>query len=333
MDTVGIIANPAAGREIRRLVAHGRLVPNQEKVNVLRRVLAGLEAVGVERVVMMPDVSMLAGVATEGMDHGPEVHLLGMAVLNEERDSTKAAELMAEMQVGCLITLGGDGTNRAVAKGSGSIPLVPISTGTNNVFATTVEGTVAGMVAGVVARGLVDVPSVTSITSRLEIQIDDTSHDIALVDVAVSKERFVGARAIWDTATIHEIFLARAELAKIGLSAIGALLHPSPLDNGAGLHIRLGRGGTSVIAPVAPGVIASVPVTQWSPLALGVPAEIELRPCTIALDGERAITLSPGQKAQVSVSDKGPPVVSVEKTLRQASRAGVFTSSALDTSA
>ena len=329
MSTVGIIANPAAGRDIRRLVAHGRLVSNQEKVNVLRRVLAGLEATGVERVVMMPDVSRLAGIATEGMARGPEVHLLEMAVLNEERDSTRAAELMAEMQVGCLVTLGGDGTNRAVAKGSGSIPLVPISTGTNNVFATTVEGTVAGMVAGVVARGLVDVPSVTSVTSRLELQIDDTRQDIALVDVAVSKERFVGARAIWDMATIHEIFLARAELATIGLSAIGALLHPSPLDSGAGLHIRLGKGGTSVVAPVAPGVIASVPVTQWSPLALGVPVEIELRPCTVALDGERAITLSPGQKARVTVSDNGPPVVSVEETPRQASLAGVFTDGAL----
>ena len=330
MATVGIIANPTAGRDIRRLVAHGRLVSNQEKINVLRRVLVGLEAVGVKRVVMMPDVSRLAGVATDGMARGPEVHLLEMAVLNEERDSTRAAELMAEMQVGCLVTLGGDGTNRAVAKGSGSIPLLPISTGTNNVFATTVEGTVAGMVAGVVARGLVDVHSVTTVTSRLELQIDDTRHDIALVDVAVSKERFVGARAIWDMATIHEIFLARAELGKIGLSAIGALLHPSPLDNGAGLHIRLGRGGTSVVAPVAPGMIASVPVTQWSPLALGVPVEIELRPCTVALDGERAITLSPGQKARVTVSEKGPPVVSVEEALRQASLAGVFTDGALD---
>ena len=54
--SVGIIANPAAGKDIRRLVAHARYVPNQEKVNVLRRLLAGLEAAGVRRVVMMPDV-------------------------------------------------------------------------------------------------------------------------------------------------------------------------------------------------------------------------------------------------------------------------------------
>lgn len=41
---------------------------------------------------------------------------------------------MAERGARCIVTLGGDGTNRAVAKESGAIPLVPISTGTNNVF-------------------------------------------------------------------------------------------------------------------------------------------------------------------------------------------------------
>ena len=42
MSTVGIIANPAAGKDIRRLVAHGRVVSNQEKANILRRVFAGI---------------------------------------------------------------------------------------------------------------------------------------------------------------------------------------------------------------------------------------------------------------------------------------------------
>ena len=44
---VGIIANPAAGKDIRRLVAEGRFVPNNEKRNIVRRILAGLDAVGI----------------------------------------------------------------------------------------------------------------------------------------------------------------------------------------------------------------------------------------------------------------------------------------------
>ena len=325
MATVGIIANPAAGKDIRRLVAHGRFIPDHEKVNVLRRVLAGLEAAGVERVLMMPDAAMLGKAAAAGLSSRLRIEHLDLTVFNEERDSTRAAELMAAMNVDCLVTLGGDGTNRAVAKGSGSVPLVPISTGTNNVFPTMVEGTVAGLAAGVVARGLVDLRTVTTVTNALEVRVDRTPRDVALVDVAVSKERSVGARAIWNMETLHEVFLARTDPASIGLSALGARLRPTPPDDKAGLYIRIGAGGTSVVAPVAPGVVQAVPVQTWSPLAAGKPVEIDLRPCTIALDGERTISLSPGQSAQVVLSDKGPPVVSVEAALREASLAGVFT--------
>ena len=128
---VGIIANPMAGRDIRRLVAQGRFVPNHEKVNTLARVLKGLEAAGVERVLMMPDSAGLGRAVAAGSPN-LEVRLLHMPVFNADYDSTRAAREMAEMGAGCIVTLGGDGTNRAVAKGSGDVPLLPLSTGTNN---------------------------------------------------------------------------------------------------------------------------------------------------------------------------------------------------------
>ena len=34
MSSVGIIANPASGKDIRRLVAHGTVFDNDEKVNI-----------------------------------------------------------------------------------------------------------------------------------------------------------------------------------------------------------------------------------------------------------------------------------------------------------
>ena len=156
MTSVGIIANPAAGKDIRRLVAQGRFVPNQEKVNILKRILAGLDAVGVERVVMMPDMARLGNGALDGGKYSLDVEFVDMTVFNAERDSVRAASAMSEMGVGSIITLGGDGTNQAVAKGCGDVPLVPVSTGTNNVFPVMAEGTLAGLAAGLVARGLVD---------------------------------------------------------------------------------------------------------------------------------------------------------------------------------
>lgn len=333
MASVGIIANPSAGKDIRRLVAQGRFVPNQEKVNILKRILAGLDSVGVESVVMMPEMARLGNGALDGAKLNLDVSFVEMIVFNAGRDSVRAAEVMAEMDVGCIITLGGDGTNQLVAKGCGDVPLVPVSTGTNNVFPVMAEGTLAGIAAGLVARGLVDQGRTTVRSKRLEVHVEGELRDIALVDVAISKERFVGARAIWDMATVDELYLARAEPASIGLSAIGAQLMPVSLTDERGLHIRIGDGGDTVAAPVAPGMILPVGVERWQVLGYGDRVDVELRPCTVAIDGERAFTLKPGEDAHVELSPNGPRVVLIEEALREAAIGGVFRESQISESA
>ena len=321
---VGIIANPAAGKDIRRLVAQGRFVTNQEKVNILRRVLAGIESVGVRRVVFMPDMSRLGHGSLDGSTQGLSVEFADILVTNKEIDSTRAAEAMRDQGVGCIVTLGGDGTNRAVAKGAGDVPIVPISTGTNNVFPQMMEGTVAGIAAGVVASGSVDLEQVTRRSTLLEVSIDGTPSDIALVDVAVSTHRFIGARALWDIDTITELFLARTDADAIGLSAIGARLRSSGGSERSAVHVALGPDGGKVNAPIAPGVVTTVPVSSWKLMDVGEPVEIGLRPCTIALDGERALSVGAEQSAEVTLRDNGPFVVDVERAIREATRWGVF---------
>ncbi len=324
MTSVGIIANPAAGKDIRRLVAHGRVVPNQEKVNILKRIFAGLDAVGVRDIVMMPDVARLGNGALDGTRLDLRVEFLDMIIYNAERDSTSAAEMMEAAGVGCIITLGGDGTNRVVAKGIEEVPLVPVSTGTNNVFPAMVEGTLAGLAAGLVALGLVDAKKVTVRTKRLEVYVDDEYRDMALVDVAVSTERFVGARAVWDIDTVHELFLSRAEPSSIGLSAIGGLLRPVGTTEKVGLHLELGPGGPSVTAPIAPGVVIQVDVKRWSELSVGERVSVGLRRGTIALDGERTFSLKGNEKVEVCLSSRGPRVVDIDAALTEASLAGVL---------
>ena len=326
---VGIIANPSAGKDIRRLVAHGRLVPDEEKVNTLRRLLAGLAAVGVRKVLFMPDASALGRRALDGERLPMQVDFLEMPFLNAEEDSTRAASLMDEAGVGCLVTLGGDGTNRAVAKGCGRIPLLPISTGTNNVFPFMVEPTVAGLAAGAVARGLVSLEKAAVETKRLEVYLDgdpvDTALvDTALVDAALSRERFVGARAIWDMDTVREVCLTRAEPTSIGLSSIGAQLQSVSMTEPRGIYFRLGRSGTSVLAPIAPGRGQRVHVSRWRPLPLGERVSFGSGPCTVALDGERSITVLPRQRVEVAVTLTGPRVVAVDVVLREMASLGVL---------
>ena len=46
---VGIVANPASGKDIRRIVTYSTPYGNQEKVNIIRRVLMALHATGIHK--------------------------------------------------------------------------------------------------------------------------------------------------------------------------------------------------------------------------------------------------------------------------------------------
>ena len=336
MPLVGMIANPAASKDIRRLVAQGRVVPDWEKVNTLKRALLGLQAVGVDRVVAMPDSSHLVARARDDANLSLELESLDMPALYTEGDTVRAAQMMEEMGVGCVITLGGDGTNRAVAKGSSAIPIVAVSTGTNNVFPTMIEGTLAGLAAGLVVQGELDLSRVTVVSKMLEIYIDGQYQDMALVDVALSRERFVATRAIWDMSTIYEVFLTRAEPSSIGLSSIGGRLQPLSLEEEGGLYYRLANSdgaesasrnpdnSIKVLAPIAPGMISTVPISDWRLLVEGERVPVEPRFCTIALDGERSISVTPEHKVEIGISRTGPPVVQVELVLETAAKLGLF---------
>ena len=338
MALVGIVANPAASKDIRRLVAQGRVVPDWEKVNIVRRALLGLQSVGVDRVLAMPDSSHLVQRAADDPHLSVKVDLLQMTALFNEGDTVRAAAAMAAEGVNCVITLGGDGTNRAVAKGSRDMAMVAISTGTNNVFPVMVEGTTAGMAAGLVASGTVPMEDATVRSKTIAVIVDGEDRDIALVDVALSKERFVATRAIWDMNTIYEVFLTRAEPSSIGLSSIGARLEAVSLTDGGGLHYRIADGGIAedgespelddsliqVRAPIAPGSVPVVGIESWQRLADGERVTVERRHSTVALDGERSFSVNPDNLLEIEVRRDGPPVVSVDAALRHAAAAGVF---------
>jgi predicted polyphosphate/ATP-dependent NAD kinase len=166
--TVGLIANPAAGRDIRRLTARASLVPNHEKAAVVRRVLHGLAATGVDGVRYLADRSGIVAAAVDGSAPPLATEPLPYRARGSASDSTEAARLLAAEGVGALVVLGGDGTSRAVAAACGELPLVAISTWTNNVFPSMVDGTVAGMAAGLVATGAVDVDRVSTRVKRIE---------------------------------------------------------------------------------------------------------------------------------------------------------------------
>ncbi len=318
-STVGIIANPSAGKDIRRLVAQGRVVSNQEKANILRRVFSGLVAMNVEKAVVMPDMSGLARPAMYDSRGQIEAEFLDLEPTGSQNDSTRAAAAMSQMDVDCVITLGGDGTNRVVSKGIDDTPMLPISTGTNNVFPRMTEGTLAGLAAGALATGKVSADDVCKRSKRLEVLVDGEVTDIALVDAAVSRQMFVGARAVWEPQSLYSMFLTRAEPSCIGLSSIGARLRPVEIDDPIGLFLRFDgdpdETAKRVTAPVAPGLVSAIDVMGWKVLEPGEQVPVDLRPGTIALDGEREVELLPDQQVAIRLSNDGPLVLDVDKTM------------------
>ena len=324
MKPVGIIPNPASGKDIRRLVAYGSVFDNHEKVNVVRRVVLGLDAMGVKDVFFMPDSFGIGVRAMEDLNVAVKAHFLEMKIENSQDDSARAAAILNQLGVACIVTLGGDGTNRVVAKTCGVTPLLPISTGTNNVFPTMVEGTLAGMAAGVTALNSYSRPGFIRQVPRLVVKHGTEIVDIALIDVVVSKPGFIASRAIWDISTLQEIFLCRAEPGSIGFSSVGGHMSDMASANGKGVHIIIGPGSHEVKAPIAPGLIRAVPVKSFRLFSPGEAIPLSHTPALMALDGERERIEGKKSRVAIGIELEGPWVVDIPRALRHAAEQRLF---------
>ncbi|MDP6376484.1 MAG: NAD(+)/NADH kinase [Pseudomonadales bacterium] len=325
----GIIANPASGRDIRRLVAHASVFGNDEKINIVRRVLLGMAATGVDRVLYMPDGQRLVERAVEEIDSHMEVIRVGGIFNGKALDTAIAAASMQAAGARVIVSLGGDGTNRMVAKGALDVPLVPISTGTNNVFPVMVEGTVAGIAAGALAARAADPAEVAPRCKMVEIELQNDKRELALIDAVVMGPGFIGSRAIWETDSVREILLARAQSDSVGMSALGGMVMPVSQEEDCGLHLVVGKTGREehstieVEAAIAPGLIEAVTLERFERIPLGCVVQVS-GPALLALDGEREIVLPKDHIARLSVLRTGPRVVDIAHCLDAARASGFF---------
>ena len=330
MDFVGIIANPASGKDIRRLVSHATVVNNNEKVSIVRRLLLALHASGMQRVEIMPDPFGIGLRALDGLRGQPEVvdatSLIDMPIEHTAADSLRAAQHLRDTGAGCIIVLGGDGTCRVVAKGAGVVPLLPLSTGTNNVVPYFIEGTVAGSAAAYVAlHPDADREDLCRRHKRLLVHVNGETIDQALVEVALVSTSFVGARAVWETGNLRQVFVSRAQPVNIGLSSIIGVVQPVDPAYPGGASVTTAANGRMVMAPIAPGSVVPVGIGEIVEMKPGVSYLVDsLRPAVLALDGEREITLHGGDDAEVTLDLEGPWIVDVDRTLSLAVTEGAF---------
>lgn len=329
MKSIGIIANPASGKDIRRLVSHATVVDNNEKVNIVKRVILSAQGCGVDRIYIMPDTFLIGYKAKEDLRISKElkidVEILNMNIKGNVTDTIKAAEIMEEKGVKCIVVLGGDGTNRAVAKAITNTPVIGVSTGTNNVYPEMLEGTVVGMAAGAIASGICSMDETCRKDKRIEILKDGQLIDIALVDCVISKQKYVGSKAIWNMEDIDMVIVSRAHPASIGFSTIvgTSLIVRAEDDFGALIHVN--SGDQRVKAPIAAGTIQEITVDR--PKILQLDESFHFDPTyngIIAVDGEREVPFKIGENIEIKITRNGPYRVIVDKTLELAQRNGFF---------
>lgn len=306
---VGIIANPLSARDIRRVVAHAGSLQTADRANIVLCVLAGLLAGGVGEVVMMPDNVGIGAHLLRAINHVrrtgeaafPELRFLEMRVTGQAADSATAARHMREIDVAAIIVLGGDGTHRVVVSQCDKVPIAGISTGTNNAFIAMREPTVTGLAVGLAVTGAVPAAVAYAENKKLEASINDR-HEIALVDIAIVRDRFVGSRALWNAENFAEVFVAFAEPGSIGMSSFVGLLAPVPRNSPFGRRVIFAPQETApfrLAAPIAPGLIQIAGIERAETIALDMPMCPTIPAGSIAFDGEREVTFSEKDEVRV----------------------------------
>ena len=319
---IGLIANPASGRDIRRLVANASTSTLNDKVTSVRRALIGATQCGADRVLVLGDGSQIVrrAVTPVGLEHVVEEIVAPRH--HDMRDTIAGARAMGEAGCAAVIVLGGDGTNRAVALGWPSVPVIPISTGTNNAFPLTIEPTLAGSAAGLLASGRVAIAEVAAAAAVVHLEIEGEGSDLAVVDAVLLDGGLVGSMLLFEPDRMASAVVARVNPAALGMCGLAGVLHPRHAGP-VSIVFGAGREQRLVSVPIAPGAFAEMTIASSSPLELG--EVVEWRgPGVLAFDGERTRKLHDGQRARVWVEQDGPLVVDVARALALGAERGGF---------
>jgi len=333
---IGIIANPVSARDIRRVVANASNLQTSERVAIVLRVLSTLAALGVPRVLMMPDKGGIRALLTRHLKREshlhhafPRVDYVDFDPASTVDDTLRAARAMRAAGVSAIVVLGGDGTHRAVVRECGEVPVAGLSTGTNTAFPELRESTITALAVGLYATGRLSAVQALASNKLLEVSINEGERrDIAIVDAVISTERVVGARALWKTESLDAVYLAFADPQSIGLSSIGALLQPVGRREPGGLAVQLAPDGAArrlaLHAPIAPGMIREVGIAHWETMPHGQPFAVAATAGVVALDGERELGFDRGDRVTVTLQENAFSTVDVARCMQTAAAQGLF---------
>ncbi len=308
---VGLIANPLASKDIRRLVGLARVVDVEEKANLIGRFLVGLTA-GPDVVVAALDDS--GGIAKRGLrltrGAAPPVGFLPIEARATEADTSTAARMLGLMGAKALVTVGGDGTIRSAVEGWPEARLVPLAAGTNNAMAIAHEPTIVGYATALAVSGGLPDDTYERITTMV-VHTGEPNPSTAVVDAVGVRTHWTGARALWEPEDLVEAVVANARPDSVGVASISAALGPTP--PGHARHIRFGPGRRLRVI-FGPGLVGDVSVETHRIVAEGETVALDPATRVIALDGERRLVRDTGAHIEVR---PGAHLLSIVKALER----------------
>ena len=297
----------------------------EAKRDAVARIAAGADAMGVDAIHVVEDPFRLATVALQWMPLKAQVHALKAPVSHGAADTEAAIAGFAKHGVDTIVSLGGDGTHRDIARQQRDLTLVALSTGTNNVFPALAEPTVAGMVATLAAKGLLP-PELMPRCKLLHVALANGQRDLAVVDAAFLADDFIGNMRPFDATKLRQLLLTRAEPDAIGTSPIGGYLDVVEDADDCGLLVRMGpqrESSQALNVPLSPGFFGQVSVAATERLPFDVPAIFRGRG-VLALDGDRKHRLDDEHPARVTVRRDGPRVLNIAQAMRYAAVNGLL---------
>ncbi|MCL4520829.1 MAG: NAD(+)/NADH kinase [Firmicutes bacterium] len=311
MQRIGLIVNPMAGRDIRRLVARASLTSSTDKLQAARRVVAGAAQAGKVEVVLNDDWEGM-GRALQA-EYPDVIRLLApdqshpTSVSGRTQVWTQALEADG---VSVIMVIGGDGTQRNATEAMPEIPLLALAGGTNNVACWLGDETVAGYAAAMWALEKPALEDTGTQVKVIHVQTEREAQTLALIDVAFVRQRYTGALAVWSASDVSQLLLAVADPARPGLSNVGGMLTRLTPEEDQGLEVGLtpsGASGRSVPAVLAPGLMAVFSVQYVERIALGKSIFWKAEEGgSLALDGERTVVMAPGETVSLTIRRDGP---------------------------
>ena len=331
---LAICVNPMSGRDVRRLAARATNMTHEAKRDLVARIAAGADAAGVTDIYVTREPYNIAAMALELMSLRAQVHVLDVPLRADASDTERGVQAFLDAGVRTLVSLGGDGTNRAIVRALGEhcaeTTLLPLSTGTNNVFPVLTEPTIVGVAAGLHCRHKLSEPSLRRRAKVLHITghnaRGEAVQDVGLIDAVLLLRDHVGNLLPFDAQRIPQMLLTRAESDAIGMSPIGGLIEEVLEHEDAGLLVQMGAGEHSktFLAPVSPGLFKPVTVRNTQRLPLDTPVLFN-GPGVLALDGDRDHKIPDGGGLSVSIRRDGPWILDAAAAMRWAVSNGMMT--------